>query len=145
MTVYLDTSALVPLLIDEPASPVCMDLWESADRLVSIRLIEIESAAALYQAHRMQRIDQPALVAALDGLDELVTDLDLLEIDANLVQLARQCAQAAPLRGYDAMHCAAGWLTSKAPDSVLAAGDRQLLKAWSDLGVVVVDVNDPTG
>lgn len=145
MTVYVDTSALVPLLIDEAASPVCTELWETADRLVSIRLVEIETAAALHRAYRMERIDQPDLVVALTGLDEFMTDLDLVEIDVDLVRLARQCVQAAPLRGYDALHCAAGWVTSHAPDAVLASGDGQLLEAWRNLGGTVLDINDSAG
>ncbi len=144
MIVYVDTSAFVPLLIEEPASPLCAEMWESAEGLVSTRLVEIEAAAALQKARRLERISQSILASALRLLDGFMTDLDLIEIDQDLVRRARQCAEFAPLRGYDAVHCAAGLLTATALQAVLVSGDRQLLAAWRHFGATVVDINEST-
>ncbi len=44
------------------------------------------------------------------------------------------------LRGYDAVHCAAAlWVAG--PDLVAATGDPELLSAWRDDGLSVVDTN----
>jgi uncharacterized protein len=142
---YIDTSALLPLILDEPASPHCMEIWESAERLVATRLVEIEAATALHRAHRLGRLNRSTLLAALRGLDAFLTDLDLLEIDQALVQLARRCAAVAPLKGYDAMHCAAGLLVSSSPGAALVSGDHQLLAAWRQFGAPVVALNEATG
>jgi uncharacterized protein len=142
---YLDTSALVPLLIDEPASPMCLEVWESVDLLVSTRLVEIEAAAALHQANRLGRISRSDLATALDSLDAFMTDLDLLEIDADLVRDARRCAAAVPLRGFDAIHCAAGLFVSEEPGTTMVSGDQQLLSAWRHFGAEIIDVNEPPG
>jgi predicted nucleic acid-binding protein len=142
---YLDTSAVVPLLIDEPASPICAEIWESFDVLVSTRLVEIEAACALQQAHRLNRITRSALTTALTGLDAVMSDLDLIEITAELVVEARRCADAVPLRGYDALHCASGLAVARDPGSALVSGDRQLLAAWWHFGAEIVDVHEPAG
>jgi predicted nucleic acid-binding protein len=142
---YIDTSALVPVLIDEQTSPLCAEIWESAERLVSTRLVEIEAATALHRAQRLERISQPILLAALRLLDGFMTDLDIIEIDQDLVRRARQCAEVAPLRGYDAVHCAAGLLTATAVGAVLVSGDQQLLTTWRQLGASVVDLNRAAG
>lgn len=52
---YLDTSAFVPLLIDEPTSAACRRFWDDADEVVSSRPRYVETAAALAQARRLGR------------------------------------------------------------------------------------------
>ena len=145
MIAYVDTSALVPVLIDEQTSPLCVEIWESAERLVSTRLVEIEAVTALHRAQRLERISRPILLAALGLLDGFMTDLDIIEIDQDLVRRARQCAEVAPLRGYDAVHCAAGLVTATAVGAVLVSGDLQLLTTWRQLGASVVDINQAAG
>ena len=44
---YLDTSALVPLLIGEATSPACREFWNTADAVTSTRLLYVEAVAAL--------------------------------------------------------------------------------------------------
>ena len=145
MIAYIDTSAFVPVLIDEQTSALCAEMWESAERLVSTRLVEIEAATALHRALRLGRISQPILSAALRLLDAFMTDLDIIEIDQDLVRRARQCAEVAPLRGYDAVHCAAGLVTATTVGAVLVSGDHQLLTTWRQLGASVVDINQLAG
>jgi uncharacterized protein with PIN domain len=53
---YVDTSAFVPLLINEPTSEACRRFWDDADVVVSSRLLYVETAAALAQARRMGRL-----------------------------------------------------------------------------------------
>ena len=56
MIVYLDTSALVPLLVAEGSSPAGRRLWDEADVVVSSRPLYMEAAAALAQARRLDRM-----------------------------------------------------------------------------------------
>ena len=57
---YFDTSAVVPLVIEEPSSIVASRLWDEADRVVSSRLVYAEGRAALAMARRLDRIDEGA-------------------------------------------------------------------------------------
>ena len=110
---------------------------------MSNRLLRLEATTALFQAHRLRRIDEGQLSRALDRIDTLWDECCPIEIDAALVGRARECAREMPLRAYDAAHCAAGLLVADEPEAVLVAGDRQLLAAWRHFGATVVDVGEP--
>ncbi|MFC4942471.1 type II toxin-antitoxin system VapC family toxin [Pseudonocardia sp. GCM10023141] len=137
---YLDTSAFVPLLVAESGSAACRRFWDDADAVVSCRLLYVEAAAALAQAHRMARLDERAHRLARSRLDELWTEIEVIEIDHQVAVLAADVADRQALRGYDSVHCAAAAQLSD-DDLVAAAGDRRLLAAWRALGIATYDVN----
>lgn len=137
---YLDTSAFVPLIIAEPASAACRRFWDSADAVVSCRLLYVETAAALAQATRMARLDAGGHDRARNLLDGLWSEMEVVELDQPLAVAAASCAAARALHGYDAVHCASA-LELSDPDLVAAAGDRRLLDAWHESGIATYDVH----
>jgi uncharacterized protein len=143
---YFDTSALIPLLVDEPGSERAVRLWDAADNVVAVRLIYAEARAALAQATRTGRLAAADLVTAIDGLEALYASLDLLEVDAHLVRRAGELAQHHALRGYDAVHLAAA---ERVRDDaiVVVAGARGLCTAAGALGMAVAEtsVDDHAG
>ena len=140
MIVYFDTSALVPLVIAEPATEVCSTLWDGADRVLATRLVYIEAAAALAQAHRRGRISEQEARDARSILNDLWSSFDVIELDGDLVALAATMATEHSLRGYDATHCAAAMIAN-AVDLVAGSGDARLLAAWGAEGIAVCDIN----
>jgi uncharacterized protein len=135
---YLDTSAIIPLLVDEPGSDTATQLWDSADRKVSVRLLYVEARAALAQAQRLGRItarQRGTLVAALDGL---YAQLDRIEVDEPLVQHAGALAQEHGVRGYDAVHLAAAARIAGA-ETVFVSGDRAQCAAAARIGLAVAN------
>lgn len=139
---YADTSAVVPLLVSEPSSGLCRRFWDDAEVIVASRVLYVEAAAALAQARRMGRLTAGQHSAAGTILEALWAQIDVVEIDEPLVQRAAMLADDLGLRGYDAVHCAAAEQLND--DNVVAAsGDRQLLDAWSALGVDTFDTNQP--
>lgn len=138
MIVYLDTSALVPLLVSEPTSSACQHLWDSADQVVSTRLLYVEAAAALAKANRLDRLTAKKLAGAQAILDRYWEQIDIVELDDALMTQAARLAIAQALRGYDSVHCAAA-LLAEAPELVAATGDQRLLQAWRNLGLAVYD------
>lgn len=138
MIVYLDTSAFVPLLVEEPTSDRCGELWDDADRLVTTRLTFVESTAALAMAERLDRITRGEHQAGRRRLTELWPEIDLIELDEPLMVAASDAATRHGLRGYDAVHCAAA-LAVDDDQLVAGAGDRRLLDAWGREGVAVLD------
>jgi predicted nucleic acid-binding protein len=137
---YLDTSALVPLLIEEPPSRICGELWDAADSVTSVRLTYIEAAAALAMAERMGRISAEDEAAGRAVLDELWTSVDVVEVDHDLMTAAARVARTQALRGYDATHCAAG-IALDDPEVVAASGDGRLIAVWRSAGLAVHDTN----
>ncbi|MEV0793162.1 type II toxin-antitoxin system VapC family toxin [Kribbella sp. NPDC050459] len=139
---YLDTSAFVPLLVSEPSSAACRRFWDDADAVVSSRLLYVETAAALAQAHRMARLDDQAYSSCRRLLDQFWPQLEITELDEALIQRAAELADLLALRGYDAVHCASAEQLEDA-DLVVASGDKRLLDAWKSLGLVTFDTNAP--
>ena len=143
MIAYFDTSALIPLIIEVPGSLRAGRVWDLADRLTSVRLVYTEARAAFAQAERRGRLASADLPGALDALEGLYSQLDLLEVDDLLVRRAGELAQQHALRGYDAIHLAAAERVHD-DTTLMVAGDGELCAAAGALGLAVADtsVND---
>lgn len=136
MIAYFDTSALIPLLIEEPGSVRAGRIWDTADHVTSVRLLYTEARAALAQAARLGRLTSQDLATAIDALGGLHGQLDLVEIDDTLVRHAGDLAQHHALRGYGAIHLAAS-ARVRSDTAILVAGDRDLCAAAGQLGIAV--------
>jgi uncharacterized protein len=133
---YFDTSAMIPLLIGEPSSATCTRLWNEAARSVSIRLLYPEARAALARAERMGRITKRQHAVAVAELEKITTEIDHVEITAQLARNAGDIAQAHQLRGYDAVHLAAAMAALDA-ELVVVTGDKDLADAARAQGLSV--------
>jgi uncharacterized protein len=136
---YLDTSAVVPLLIAEPGSARAASLWDGADRVVSVWLVYPETRAALAQAERLGRLTARQLRDAVTAFDSLFEAIDLVEVDDTLARRAGELAQVRQLRGYDAVHLAAADRV-RDPNVVVVAGDGALLEAATAEGMTVAEL-----
>jgi predicted nucleic acid-binding protein len=103
---YVDTSTLIKLLIEEPGSDRAARIWEAADAVVSVSLIEVEARAALAAAERTGRMTAAEHRRAKRALADLLAQLDIVEVTSALVTTASELAEDAALRGYDAVHLA---------------------------------------
>ncbi len=141
MIAYFDTSALIPLLIEEPATARAGPIWDAAEHVTSVRLIYAEARAALAQAARIGRLTAEGLATAVNALGDLYQQLDLVEIDDALVRQAGDLAQRHSLRGYDAIHLAAAERV-RSDTSILVAGDHDLCTVAGRLGMAVASTTD---
>lgn len=142
MIAYFDTSAVVPLLVREPTTDRCTRFWDDATRIVSTRLVYPETCAALARAVRMRRLTALQLKAATAALDDLVEQVDIVEIVAELAHLAGRLAQRHGLRGYDAVHLAAGVAIADT-DVVFVTGDFDLADAARAEGLATATLSSP--
>lgn len=127
--------------MEEPGTPRAADLWTGAEARISARVLHVESAAALGLAQRLGRITARQLGLALRPLDTLLGDLDLVEVTPDLTTTAAAgLAISQRLRGYDALHCAAG-LSVASDRTVVATGDADLLAAWRRLGLTTANTH----
>jgi hypothetical protein len=136
---YFDTSAVLPLIIEEPASQVAGRLWDDSDRVVTVRLVYPEARAALAQAHRIGRLNSRQLRSAVASLDRLIPQLDVIEISETLAQRAGNLAEQMALRGYDAVHLAGAEAIGDA-DTIMVAGDHRLCGAAQRLNLNVAQI-----
>jgi len=133
---YFDTSAVIPLLIGEPSSATCARIWNEAARSVSSRLLYPEARAALARAERMKRITKRQHSSAVTELETIITEIDHVELTAELARNAGELAQAHQLRGYDAVHLAAA-VSALDAELVLVTGDSDLAGAARAQGMPV--------
>lgn len=138
MIACFDTSAIVPLLVEEPASARCERAWRDASRVHIASITIAETAAALAQAHRMGRLDAQGLDDAMQGAAHLWQRCSISPISTGLAVHAAELAVTHGLRGFEAVQCAAGLLLGPA-GGIGVAGDRALLQAWRDAGLPVLD------
>ncbi|MCK6211575.1 type II toxin-antitoxin system VapC family toxin [Georgenia sp. EYE_87] len=139
MLLYVDTSALVPLIVDEPSSPLCRDVWRRAETRCSSVLLRVETAAALAQARRMGRLTAEQLSNGLRAAEALLRSMYLVSVTPGVATAAADIAVAHDLRGYDAVHAATA-VSVASPDTAVVSGDRALLAASVRLELTVIAV-----
>lgn len=110
MITCFDTSAIVPLLVEEPESERCEQIRTDALRVHIASITLAETAAALAQARRMGRIDGKGLEHALQGAVRLGEQCAARPVSTGLARRAAGLAALHGLRGLDAVQCAAGLL-----------------------------------
>jgi predicted nucleic acid-binding protein len=140
LILYFDTSAIVPIVIEDPSSTVASRLWDEAERVVSSRLLYAEGRAALAMARRLGRIDERELRAAVDIFESVHDQLDLVEVTEGLIREAGGLAEQLGLRGNGAVHLASARLIDDA-EMVLAAADHSLLVAARAIGLATADLS----
>jgi uncharacterized protein len=136
---YIDTSVLIKLLIEEVGTGEAGQIWDAPDVLVSVRIGYAEARAALAAALRQKRISAAVFRSASAGLDELWSQVTVVEIDEDLTRSAGDLADTHGLRGYDAVHLAAAL---RVEADVFSSADRRLCDAASALGFHVANPID---
>ncbi len=85
MIAYFDTSATIPLLIDEPLSDLAQRVWRRASWVATARVSYVEARAGLARAWRMGRISADELKEAVEGLETVHSQVHHVEITEDLV------------------------------------------------------------
>ena len=133
--VYLDTSALVKLVVDEPGSELAAALWDGADLVVTSRLADAEVRAVLAGGRRAGRLEDGG--AATAEWDRLWPGLHVLELVPSVTAAAASLVDRHSLRAADALHLASA-LELRSPDLVVAVWDEHLAAAARAEGLRVV-------
>ncbi len=93
---YVDTSALVKMVVEEPESRALLHWLGDKDRLVACELVRVETV-------RVVRVSDPA---AVPRAREVANSVTLIRLDDSLYDLAADL-EPASLRSFDAVHLAA--------------------------------------
>lgn len=137
MIAYFDTSAFIPLVLDEPTSDTIEEIWSNATRLVSTRLLYVEARAALARARRTERLKDIPYESVLDELEKLNQQIQYFTVDDHLIELAGDLADILDLRGYDAVHLATVAF-HHSQDMIMITNDRQMRRAARSLNLEVL-------
>ena len=127
MILYLDTSALVKLVVEERGSAAVDALVATTEYAVSSVIAYAECRSAIARAGQARRVDAAAAVRSLDRVWDAVQSLD---VDLRLSARAGELASRHLLRAMDALHLASA-LEVVAPELPVAFAtfDRALARA----------------
>ena len=131
MMLYLDTSALVKLYVDEPMSRELAAAVDEAEAVATSLLAYAESRAAFARARREVRLSAQAYRHIVDAFVEDWSRYIAVEVTDRLVKSAGDLAAHRALRGYDALHLASALSLRERISSGITflAFDRELLVA----------------
>lgn len=143
MILYLDTSALVKLFLDELDSDLVRRGVARADFRGCHLIGYAEACAALGRQKRIARLAESVLSTQLAGLTRTWAQLDVIEPNWPQIRRAGELAVRLNLRGYDSVHLAAVealWLEAGAGSDVrFAVFDASLAAAARTLGIAILE------
>jgi predicted nucleic acid-binding protein len=130
---YLDTSALVKTVIEEPESQALLRWLSDKDTLVACELVRVEAVRAV-------RVSDPA---AVPRAREVASSVTLIRLDDPLYDLAADL-EPASLRSLDAVHLAAALSVGDDLAGVITY-DARMEQAALDLHLHVEAPGRPAG
>lgn len=140
MTLYLDTSALVKLLVAEEGSDAVRAAAERAQALATSHLTWVEVHSALARMLAGGRLTRRVHARQLAAFAALWDDLAVVPVDEPVVARAAQLAQRHALRGFDALQLAAAVELLPAGELSFACWDERLNLAAARERLALVDI-----
>jgi predicted nucleic acid-binding protein len=127
---YLDTSALVKLYVDEPGRPAVVEQIEAAVAVATVRVTYAEARAAFARKRREGGLDLKSLRQVVERFDGEWATYTVVEASEPLVRRAGLLAERHGLRGYDAIQLAAAIeIRREGGDVSVACFDDRLRRA----------------
>jgi predicted nucleic acid-binding protein len=128
MMLYLDTSALVKLYVDEPLSQELSAAVDESEAVATSLLAYVEAMAAFARARRDARLSPHGYRHVVDAFEGDWPRYIVVEVTDRLVKSAGKLATSRALRGYDALHLASALsFRGRVPSAVMfVAFDREL-------------------
>ncbi len=138
---FWDTSALVPLLAEEPATTAAQRLYGEQPAVVWWAT-PVECASAIARLERDQALTPAQVVEAFGRLDALRASWVEIEPGDEVREVARRMLRVHPLRAADALQLAAAWLGAerRPPSLPLVSLDERLRAAAAREGFPLVDL-----
>lgn len=137
---YWDSSALVPCLIRQAATPLCERLLTADREVVTWWATPIECASALHRERRSGRISPDAATAALDHLERMSDHLVLVEAGRIVRDRALRLLAVHPIISADALQLAAAliWSAERPRGREFVTLDGRLATAAREEGFAVL-------
>lgn len=136
--IYLDTSALVKLYVEEEGRELVFAAVEESERVATSTVTYAETRAALARKRRADEMDEEGHRQAVADLDKQWSTYIRLNVSAPVAHHAGDLAERHALRGYDSVHLASAVrLRERFEDLQFLAFDGRLTRAVKAAAVVV--------
>ena len=128
---YLDTSALIKRFVVEKGSPQVESLVSQSSHVATAKIAYAEVYAGLARKHREGHMPGSQYALACRQFESDWQAYVRLDLQDEILILARDLIQRHPLRGFDAIHLASALSlkTALGEDVTFAAADERLLRA----------------
>jgi predicted nucleic acid-binding protein len=113
MILYLDTSALVKLYIDEAGSEDVKRQVEEAQVVATSRVAYVEARAGAARKRREGELSDAEYRHLLESLEADWENYFIVEVSEGIAKLGGELVDRRPLRGFDAIHLASGLLLKR--------------------------------
>ncbi len=110
---FWDSSALVPLLVEEEVTAALRDLYLGAPGTITWWGTPVECASAVARLEREERLSPSAVKESLQLLDTLTRHWHRIEPVDAVLETARRLLRVHPLRAADSLQLAAAFLASE--------------------------------
>jgi len=139
MKLYVDTSDLFKLYVEESGSRAIEALAARAETMHTSRVAYAEFRGSVAQAHRNHRVSEIAYKEAVDDFENSWLTYAISEVTETLVGLAGHFAAKHFLRGFDAIHLASAVTLQHELDEpvTFSASDGRLMEAARAEGLTV--------
>ena len=129
MILYLDTSALVKLYVDEEGSERIKGLVKAAQVVATSRVSYVEARAGMARKHREGELSKGEHRQILEDLEQDWERYFVVEVSERVTRIGGELVDRHPLRGFDAIHLASGLLLkNRTKEEVLFACFDERLK-----------------
>ena len=107
---FWDSSAILPLLVEETSTPAVLAYYESNPEIVAWWATPVECASALARLEREAKLDPAGVTLALGQLVTLQAAWHEVQPLDNVRQVAQRLLRLHPLRAADSLQLAAALL-----------------------------------
>ncbi|MEV4420206.1 type II toxin-antitoxin system VapC family toxin [Patulibacter sp. NPDC049589] len=135
---FLDTSALVKLFVAEPHSDRVLAGTSAAAVVLACDLAFVEAHATFARMRAGRRINAGAHRRIVTTFERFWADVAIVPTDDRAIDAAAMLARRHALRGYDAMHLAAGIEAAALADTTFACFDAELEDAAAREGLTLL-------
>ena len=137
MIAYLDSSALVKMVVPEAGTEFVRRAWNRASERAASMLGYTDLRAATAAARRAGRIPAADLPHVPGHIEHLWSRLAIVSLDERLVRDAGALAERHGLRALDAIHLASAQRIASGPTAFVAF-DARLREAAAAEGLIVL-------
>lgn len=140
--IYLDTSALIKRFVEEKGSSLVQSMVDSGEAVATAKIAYAEVFSGLTRKSRAGDLTKLAYDLACRQFESDWNAYIRVELNDDVLMLARDLIRRHGLRGFDAIHLASAVSLEQAigEEVTFAAADRRLLRAAAAEGLKAVNV-----